>query len=37
MFVSCIYGELKSHEIWKCECKEGIFYLDTFQGYKVVH
>lgn len=37
MFVSCIYGELKTHEIWKCECKEGIFYLDALQDYKVVH
>ena len=37
MFVSCIYGELKTHEIWKCECKEGIFYIDALQDYKVVH
>ena len=37
MIVSCIYGEIKQHEVWKCECKDGIFYLDALQGYKVIH
>ena len=37
MVVSNIYGEVRQHEIWKCECKEGTFYLDALQGYKVVH
>ena len=37
MVVSNIYGEVRQHEIWKCECKEGTFYLDSLQGYKVVH
>ena len=37
MIISNIYGEVGRHEIWKCECKEGIFYLDTFPTYRVVH
>lgn len=37
MVVNNIYGEARQHEIWKCECKEGTFYLDALQGYKVVH
>lgn len=35
MIVSCIYGEVNQHEVWKCECEKGIFYIDTHQG--VVH
>ncbi len=37
MIVSNIYGEAGKHEVWKCECKEGTFYLDTFPTYIVVH
>lgn len=37
MVVSNICGEVNQHEIWKCECKEGKFYVDTFQDYKVIH
>jgi hypothetical protein len=37
MTVSNIYGEVGQHEVWKCVCKEGTFYVDTFQDYKVVH
>lgn len=37
MVVSCIYGEVNKHEVWKCECEKGKFYVDSFQGYKVVH
>ena len=37
MVVNNIYGEVRQHEIWKCECKEGTFYLDALQGDKVVH
>ena len=29
MIVSNIYGEVNKHEVWKCECKEGKFYVDT--------
>ena len=37
MVVSNIYGEVRQHEIWKCKCKGGTFYLDALQGCKVVH
>ena len=37
MIVSNIYGEAGQHEVWKCECKEGKFYLDTFPTYIVVY
>ena len=37
MIVNFIYCEVRQHEVWKCECKEGIFYVDALQGYKVVH
>lgn len=37
MIVSNIYGEAGKHEVWKCKCKEGTFYLDTFPTYTVVH
>ena len=37
MYVSLIFIEAGQHEVWKCECKEGKFYIDTLQGYKVVH
>ena len=37
MIVSNIYVEVNQHEIWKCECKEGTFYIDALQNYKVVH
>ena len=35
MEVSCIHGS-RNHEIWLCVCKEGRFYLDGSQNYKVV-
>ena len=37
MEVINIYGEVKQHEVWKCKCKEGIFYVDASQEYEVVH
>lgn len=35
MEVTCIHGSSK-HEVWLCVCKEGRFYLDGSQNYKVV-
>lgn len=37
MKVTNIYGEVNQHEYWKCECKEGIFYVDGLRDYKVIH
>lgn len=37
MRVSNIYGEVSKHEVWECVCKEGKFYVDAIQDYKVVH